>query len=65
MKPHEERVVNERKELAEKLAGLDAFLKGPAFKTLDDKAAGLLARQGDVMAEYLGLMDLRIALFKP
>lgn len=64
MQPHQQRVVDERKELTEKLDKLKAFIEtNPVFKTLSTDEQGRLNRQFDVMAEYSSILGQRIAAF--
>lgn len=64
MAPHQERVVQERAELAEKLQKLDAFLAEPAkFHALDFTDACLLVEQSEIMRIYVEVLDERIARF--
>lgn len=62
--PHQQRVVDERYELADKLAKLDEFIDhNPLFKTLDNKDQMLLLEQSSVMTQYKRLLDRRIYNF--
>ncbi len=63
MAPHQERVVQEKKELDEKLAKLDAFGRTDFYKTLPDDEQGRLNRQHSVMEEYSRILGERIAAF--
>lgn len=64
MQSHQQRVVDEKKELDEKLDRLKAFIEaGPVFKTLHEDERGRLGRQFDVMAEYSSILSQRIAAF--
>lgn len=64
MEPHQERVVNEKKELDEKLDKLKAFIDtSPTFKGLHEDERGRLNRQFDVMAEYSSILSQRIEAF--
>jgi hypothetical protein len=63
MQPHQERVVIEHKDLSEKLAELDAFCEGDAFKKLDATDRKLLLEQGLAMSDYLRILDHRINRF--
>lgn len=64
MQPHQQRVVDEKNELNEKLDKLKAFFENPIFKGLSADEQGRLARQFDVMAEYSSILSQRIAAFK-
>jgi hypothetical protein len=64
MQPHQQRVVDEKKELDEKLDRLKAFIDtNPTFKTLHEDERGRLNRQFDVMAEYSSILSQRITAF--
>ena len=63
MAPHQERVVQEKKELDEKLAKLDAFGRTDFYKTLPSDEQGRLNRQHSVMEEYSRILGERIAAF--
>ena len=64
LKPHEQRVVDEKNELKDKAMKLESFLiKGkPSF--IDDKNWELLEDQFEVMEVYLSILEERISLFK-
>ena len=64
LKPHEQRVVDEKNELKDKVLKLDDFLlKGkPSF--IDEHNWNLLESQLDVMTTYLDILEERISLFK-
>lgn len=64
MKPHEQRVIDERQELNIKWVALVAFLWSDFFKSLDTDQMNLLIEQEEVMKQYLSILDKRIALFK-
>ncbi len=63
MKPHQQRVVDEMKELNIKRDKLTEFIKGDLFKTLDDGEQSRLNRQLFVMGEYAGILAERIVHF--
>ncbi len=56
MQPHEQRVVDERNELGEKLIKLRAFLGGDLFSSLSINDQVLLTRQEAAMDEYLSIL---------
>jgi hypothetical protein len=64
MKPHQERVIREREELAEKTEKLRAFIRGQVFPTLRVKEQAWLNAQHGFMSLYLAILDERIADFK-
>lgn len=62
--PHQQRVVDEKAELDEKLGKLHDFIQGnPIFKTLPEDEQKRLQRQDLVMAEYSQILSERIAAF--
>ena len=63
LQPWQERVVDEKNELAECLEKLNAFLATPECLTLPFDERCLLARQALVMAQYLDILLDRIARF--
>ena len=64
MQPHQQRVVDEKKDLDEKLDRLKAFLEtSPIFNGLPADERERLGRQFDVMAEYSSILSQRIAAF--
>jgi hypothetical protein len=64
MQPHQQRVVDEKKDLDEKINKLKAFIEtNPTFKTLPDDERRRLGRQFDAMAEYSSILSQRIAAF--
>lgn len=63
MTPHQERVVQEEKELGDKLEKLTAFFSNPTFKTLPDDERCLLRLQAVFMANYDAILQERIAHF--
>jgi len=59
--PHQERVLEERKQLNERLAKLTAFLeKGQLGTPCDDDEWGRLWKQAGFMESYLAVLDARI-----
>jgi hypothetical protein len=64
MAPHEQRVVDEKRELDEKLEKLTAFVRSsPNFKRLDGFDRSLLTQQRDAMLRYSVILGERIARF--
>ena len=57
-----DRMVIEYDELKEKILKLDVFLGSEMFKTLDEKAKGLLSSQYHIMIAYLNTLSVRIRL---
>lgn len=66
MKPHQERVVTEKKELDEKLEKLLTFIdsgNGRTFLTLSTEERQRLTTQARIMKEYSDVLADRIAAF--
>lgn len=63
LQPHEQRVVEEQKELDIKFKALGNLLKKGKPDFIDDKNWDLLARQYDAMWIYNDILKERIALF--
>lgn len=65
MKPYQERVVQEKAELDEKLAKLHEFNStNKVFFMMDQDERNRLLRQRVVMQEYSDILGARIAAFK-
>ena len=64
MQPHQQRVVDEKTELDEKLAKLGEFIESsPIFAGLPDGERKRLVRQKSCMGEYSEILGERIAAF--
>lgn len=63
MAPHQQRVVDEKAELDEKLEKLIAFFSNPIWATLPSDEQARLSRQSEVMREYSNILGERIAAF--
>lgn len=63
MAPHQERVVAEKDELADKLTKLNAFIGGAVYDRLSADERNRLCRQAAVMKDYLDILNDRIAAF--
>lgn len=61
--PHQERVIQERIELAVKVNKLEAFVLSEAFAKVTKAEASLLCAQLEAMALYLRVLDIRVAEF--
>lgn len=61
--PHQQRVVDEKNELDERLSKLDAFLHTDTFKRLRNEEQILLDRQATAMRIYSNILRERIDLF--
>ena len=63
MQAHQQRVVDERDQLAEKLTRLNSFIGGDIVKGLPVEERIRLARQAGAMKEYLDILNDRINAF--
>ena len=63
MAPHQERVVEEKRELDAKIEKLEAFLLDPKFHDLDSCDQGLLFHQARAMKTYSHILADRIERF--
>ena len=65
MLPHQQRVVQERDDLAVKIEALGTFIdnQNPVFKNLDIEDQFLLKQQLTMMVEYHRVLDARINRF--
>ena len=64
MKPHEQRVVDEKAELSERLEKLNDFISSsPIFEGLPEKDQSLLVSQKFAMSEYEAILTERISRF--
>jgi hypothetical protein len=63
MNDFQNRVVIEKNELDARLEKLKQFLLGELFKSLPADEQSRLIRQSEVMTEYSGILDGRIAAF--
>lgn len=64
MQPHEQRVVDEKNELGDKLEKLLTFLQTDFYKILSEKEQELLYFQSQAMQDYYEVLQQRIELFK-
>lgn len=64
MQPHQERVVAERDELADKWNRLRVFISGSVFTSLLADEQARLRRQERIMEEYVTVLNERIASFR-
>lgn len=66
MLPHQERVVEEKRELDEKLSKLGDFItESPIFGKLDTDEQIRLRRQYGIMSQYSEILAQRIESFPP
>ncbi len=63
MEPWQQRVVEEKKELDEKLVKLHDFISGETFKSMDWPQATMLKRQRAIMRDYSAVLAERIKAF--
>lgn len=63
MLPHQQRVIDEKAELDERLAKLLAFLNGDVVQTLSWPEQARLGDQCAIMAQYSSILGKRIAAF--
>lgn len=63
MQAHEQRVIEEKKELDQKLEKLNAFTGTPTFSALGEEDTMLLLKQLRVMEQYSSILQQRIDRF--
>lgn len=64
LQPHQQRVIDERKELDDKIKKLGSFiLDNPIFLTLETEEQIDLKSQYEFMNKYLSVLDRRIGRF--
>jgi hypothetical protein len=61
--PHQQRVVDEKEELSERLSKLQAFFQGPIFPTLSEAERMRLRNQVRFMDGYAAVLEDRIRAF--
>jgi hypothetical protein len=64
IEPYQQRVIDEKRELDEKITKLDAFLNTATFDALDDAEQNRMNCQEDYMISYSRVLGERIAAFK-
>ncbi len=64
MKPYQQRVIEERTALEEKIERLDQFIGGDVFAMLSDYEMSLLIIQMDLMKGLSSCLAARIEIFK-
>lgn len=62
--PHQQRVVAELEQLADRVQKLEAFLATPLYAGLPDDERQLLKMQADAMVLYMGILNTRAAKFR-
>ncbi|EJD6037775.1 hypothetical protein M0J18_RS04915 [Morganella morganii] len=63
MQPHQQRVVDEKAELDDKISKLTAFTGGDIFKSIHQEDQDLLIDQLSLMAKYSQVLEKRISRF--
>ncbi len=63
MQPHQQRVIDEKTELDDKLSKLVKFYDTDIYAKLDEAERVRLSRQGQLMSEYSDILGQRIAAF--
>lgn len=63
MQPHQQRVVDEKTALDDKISRLTPFVQGEKFKTLPEDEQERMNRQCALMADYSRVLGERIAAF--
>jgi hypothetical protein len=63
MQPYQQRVVDEKDELAKKLTALNLFIGGEIYNGLPEAERIRLAKQAEVMKDYLDILNDHIAAF--
>ena len=63
LQPHEQRVVDERTDLIEKITKLHAFFKTEIFENLQEEDQKLLEEQSQLMMNYSDILLKRINRF--
>lgn len=62
--PHQQRVIDEHKELKDRSSKLSAFiLDNPTFLTLSEEEQARLRKQNELMGQYCDVLSERIAAF--
>jgi len=61
--PHQQRVVDERNELIDKITKLHAFFKTSTFEDLEQEDQNLLNEQSQIMMNYADILFQRINRF--
>ncbi|MNF98534.1 hypothetical protein D3C84_813960 [compost metagenome] len=62
--PHQQRVVAEEEQLADRIQKLETFLATPLYAGLPEDERQLLKMQADAMVLYLGILNTRTAKFR-
>lgn len=65
LQPHQQRVVNEKAELDDRLSKLQAFVENPKFISIDTGEQRRLLEQRNIMLAFSDILGDRIAAFAP
>ena len=63
MEAYQQRIVEEKNELCDRLLKLEFFIKGDKFSSLPLAEQSRLSRQRDAMTDYLHVLQERICAF--
>lgn len=63
LQPHQQRVVDEKNEVSDRLSRLYAFFQGPIFPTLSEAERSRLRNQARFMDGYAAVLEERIQAF--
>ena len=63
LQPHQQRVVDEKNELSERLSKLLSFFQDPIFQTLSEAERSRQRNQARFMDGYAAVLEERIAAF--
>lgn len=63
MRPHQQRVLTEKKKLSKKLANLMAFFQTSTFAGLSEAEQSRLRSQARLMDGHIAILEARIASF--
>jgi hypothetical protein len=64
MKPYQQRVIDEKNELDDKLNKLINFFSNPIFESLKNEEKSRLRKQAGIMTDYFDILNERISSFK-
>jgi hypothetical protein len=64
MEAYQQRVIDEKAELDDKLVSLIAFIGSPIYNKMDERGKDLLVQQSHIMLSYSHTLAARIGTFK-
>lgn len=64
MEPFQQRVIEEKKELDQKLLRLRKFFEGQNFQSVDPNEQARMLRQEVIMTDYSSILEERINAFE-